>query len=293
VIRLSPDGRTSEVVCRDFRHPNGLGAGGPHDWITVSDNPHGKAVYNGVALVREGGLYGHEGARTTPMLAVLPPTADSSSGNQCWSDPQRWGPLGGQMIHTSYSRCSMFYILTQNDVLHPNGFAVRMPFNFRSGAMRARVNPKDGQVYVVGQKGWDTSARSDGCLYRIRHAGGPAQLITSAAANRQGVRLGFSCDLDPQSVAVTNIEVVREEEKGTKPFKLGGVRLVDARTLELTLPDIEAEVVARRSRTDKKTGVTTIDIAWPIRITTNLQSASGAAIRQTVYATINSLPEAR
>lgn len=292
VIRLSSDGQSSEVVCRDFRHPNGLGAGGPHDWITVSDNPHGKAVYNGVAIVREGGLYGHEKPRTTSMLAVLPPTADSSSGGQCWSDSDRWGPLSGQMIHTSYSRCSMFYILTQFDMAHPNGFAVRMPYNFRSGVMRARVNPKDGQVYVVGQKGWDTTARSDGCLYRIRYTGASACLITSAKANRQGVRLGFSADLDPQSVTATNIEVVREEEKGVKPFKFSGVRLIDPRTIELSLPDIGEEVVARRSHTDKKTGVTTIDIAWPIRITTDLRTTDGSMVQQVVYATINSLPEA-
>src|SRR5690606_28982575 len=140
VVRVSPDGKTSEMVCQDFRHPNGMGAGGPHDWITVSDNPDGKAVFNGVAIVREGQNYGYEHDRTTPMLAVLPPSADSSSGGQCWADPTRWGPLSGAMIHTSYSQSSVFYILTQDLEPHPNGFAVRMPLTFHSGVMRPRTN---------------------------------------------------------------------------------------------------------------------------------------------------------
>jgi hypothetical protein len=136
-----------------------MGSGGPHNWVTVTDNPSGKAIYNGVALVRPGHKYGLSSDRTIPMLAVLPPAIDSSSGGQCWADTERWGPLSGTMIHTSYSRCCMIYILTQNLEPHPNGFAVQMPFLFKSGVMRTRVNPADGQVYVVGQKGWDTTAR--------------------------------------------------------------------------------------------------------------------------------------
>lgn len=291
VLRLSPDGKTSEVVCRDFRHPNGMGSGGPHDWITVSDNPHGKAVYNGVALVRPGRMYGHNGPRTTPMLAVLPPSADSSSGGQCWANPRRWGPLSGQMIHTSYSRCAAFYVLTQNIEPYPNGFAVRLPFQFKSGVMRTRVNPADGQVYLVGQKGWDTTARWDGCFYRIRYAGGASHLITAAKATSQGVELTFSCDLDPQSVKKSAIEVLREEEKRTSDVKLGGVRLLDRRRLLVELPEIGDEIVANRSHPDKKSGATRMDVRWPIRITTKIQAADGTPLTQTVYATINSLPK--
>jgi len=290
VVRLSADGKSSEVICRDFRHPNGLGAGGPHNWVTVSDNPSGKAIYNGVALARRGGRHGYSGPRTTPMLAVLPATVDSSSGGQCWSDPRRWGPLGGCMIHTSYSRCAAFYIMTPNLQPHPNGFAVRFPFTFRSGVMRARVNPVDRQVYLVGQKGWDTQARFDGCLYRIRYAGGPTHLLANVAAVSRGLRLTFSCDLDKASITAKNFRTVREGKKTTGPVDLGGVRLVDQRTVEVHLPDIADEVVSRRSRVDKKRRVTFIDVRPPIRLTFNLKAKDGTAIRQTVYATVNSLP---
>jgi len=289
VVRVSPDGTKFEMVCHDFRHPNGMGAGGPKDWITVSDNPHGVDVFNGVAIVRPGAKYGLSSPRTTPMLAVLPPAVDSSSGGQCWADPD-WGPLGSAMIHTSYSRCRALYVLTQDVGEHPNGFAVALPFALKSGAMRARVSPTDKQVYVVGQKGWDTTARFDGCLYRIRHAGGPTHLVTKAAATANGIELTFSCDLDPKSVAQENFAVIRDEEKGVKPVRYEGVRLIDKRTVEVRLPDIAREVVAERTKTDPKTNQTTVAVYWPIRVTTAIRAADGVEIKQIVYATINSLP---
>ena len=289
VVRVSPDGASSYAVCHDFRHPNGLGVGGPQGWITVSDNPHGKAIYNGVAIVRDGHRYGYSQSRTTPMLAVLPPTVDSSSAGQCWADPKQWGPLSGQMIHTSYSRLCMFYILTQNIGEHPNGFAVRMPFTFQSGLMRTRVHPIDRQVYVVGQKGWDTQARYDGGLYRIRHVDMPTELVVGAEAHTTGIRLTFSCDIDPKSVTMKNIDVIREEEKGTKPVAVDGVRSVGRRSIDVLLPGISKETVAARTHVDKKSGKTTVDVYWPLRITVRLKTPDGRDVQQVVYATINSL----
>src|SRR5258706_12869623 len=40
---------------------------------------------------------------------------------------------------------------------------VPLDLKFESGLMRARVNPKDGQLYVCGIKGWQTSGNRDGC----------------------------------------------------------------------------------------------------------------------------------
>jgi hypothetical protein len=194
------------------------------------------------------------------------------------------------MIHTSYSQLSVFYVLTQDLTPHPNGFAVRMPLTFHSGVMRPRTNPVDGQVYVVGQKGWDSKARYDGCFYRIRHAGGPTHLITGAAANSSGLRLTFSCELDPKSITRANFEVLREEGKGTKPVRMDGVRMIDRKTVEVLLPDIEKEVVAQRTRTDKKTGAIAVDVLHPIRVTAKIKAADGVDIEQTVYATVNTLP---
>ena len=295
VVRLSPDGRKSEVIAGDMRHPNGMGVGGPKDWITVSDNPSGYAIYNGFSLVREGASFGYEQPRNAPMLMALPATADSSSTGQAWSDAKRWGPLGGSVVHTSYSHSSMFYVMIQDVPPYPNGFAIRLPFSFKAGLLRSRIHPLDGQVYTVGLKGWDTNAEFDGCLYRVRYTGEPSHLIQNVRATRTGVTFAFSCEIDPASIQAGSITASREKEqkehKGeSEPVALGRVALENARTLTVEVPRIEEEKVEHRTVKDPRTGAVTVEVRTPIVFTMNLKAADGTPLRQTVFATLNSLP---
>jgi hypothetical protein len=293
VIRLSPDGKKADFVCHDLRNPNGIGLGGPHDWLTVADNPSGVAIYNGFSLVRGGESFGFQHPRTAPMLAILPVLEDSSSGGQCWSDPERWGPLSGAMIHTAYSLCRGFYVITENCSPHPNGFASRLPFEFESGAMRPRVNPIDGQVYILCHKGWDSNAQVDGIIYRIRHTGEPCHLVKNAATTGRGLRFTFACELDPGSVTIENVTATREsDKKGSAPVEqaIESVELVQADTIEIIIPGIENESVERRTHTDEKTGVVSVSIHPAISVNMQLKAADGSDINQTVHATVNSLP---
>ncbi len=291
VVKLSPDGKQAEFIGTNLRNPNGMGAGGPKDWVTVADNPSGKAVYNGFFLAKKGAKYGYTGGRTVPMLVMLPARIDSSSGGQCWTEPNGWGPLSGSVIHTSYSRCSTFYCFIQDVEPYPNGFAVEFPFPLKSGAMRPRVNPIDKQVYVVCQKGWDTSARYDGAIYRIRHTGQPVRGVTDAAVTRTGVRLTFGSDLDPASVKASSFTGVRESDKkksgaALPQIKLGDVRLVDPKTIEVGIPGIDKEDLTNRTN-DK--GLVTV--TPPISLTYKLRSKDGTPIEQTIHATINIVPD--
>ena len=292
VVRLSPDGKKAETIAGDMRHPNGMGAGGPNDWITVSDNPSGKSIYNGFSLVREGASFGYEKSRNTPMVMILPASVDSSSTGQVWSDAKRWGPLGGSVVHTSYSHCAMFTVSVQDVAPFPNGFAIRLPFDFKAGLMRSRVSPVDGQIYTVGLKGWDTKANYDGCFYRVRYTGEASHLIQNVAATRTGLRLTLSCDIDRASVKAGAVTVTREADKKrtTAPVALGAVSLSTPRTLDIALPQIDEERVVHRTTKDAKTGETVVDILMPLVFAVKLKATDGASIDQTIYATINSLP---
>lgn len=292
VVRISPDGKKAETVAGDMRHPNGMGAGGPHDWITVSDNPSGKSIYNGFSLVRDGASFGYEKARNTPMVMILPASVDASSTGQVWSDAKRWGPLGGSVVHTSYSNCAMFTVSVQDVAPFPNGFAIRLPFDFKAGLMRSRVSPVDGQIYTVGLKGWDTKANYDGCLYRVRYTGETSHLIQNVAATRTGLRLTLSCDIDRASVQAGAVTATREADKKgtTAPVTLGALTLSTPRTLDIALPQIDEERAERRTTKDAKTGETIVDIRMPLVFAVKLKATDGATIDQTIYATINSLP---
>ncbi len=292
VVKLSPDGKHWETIATRFRHPNGLGCGGPNDWLTIADNPDGKFPSGGM-LVRRGQEYGQGGARTEPFLYLLPPKVDTSSGSQCWSDPKRWGPLGGCLTHTSYSKSNLSYVLIQETDKLPNGFAVQFPFQFRSGLMRAVVNPADGQVYVAGQRGWDSAAASDGCLARVRYTGQPAYLVTAAAATKRGIQLTFSCDLNPETVNYDNVFAERIGQ-GQQEVDIEDVKLLDQRTMLVEfLPEdlLAGGVIDRRRTKQDQSGRTHYRVIDPLALEFRLKANNGTKIKDTIYCTINSLAD--
>ena len=185
----------------------------------------------------------------------------------------------------------MFTVMVQNIGQHPNGFAVRLPFGFKAGLMRSRVNPTDGQVYTVGLKGWDTHAAYDGCLYRIRYTGEPSRIIQDVAATPTGLRLTFTCDLDRQAINAQSVTAAREQSKKGEmaAVALGALSFSTPRTLDIAWPQIADERVERRTQTDSK-GNVTVDVRSPLTLTVSVKSADGHAINQVVYATINSVP---
>ncbi|NUN97432.1 MAG: hypothetical protein HUU16_14815, partial [Candidatus Omnitrophica bacterium] len=206
LLRVSPDGRILEVVATGFRFPNGLGLG-PGDFLTTADQEGEWVPGTRIDKIREGGFYGvmttHH--RETPPetyeepILWLPQDMDNSAGGQVWAGPA-WGPLAGKMIHLSYGLCMALPVLPDENG-GPQAAAFPLPLQFLSGVMRGRVSPTDGQVYLSGLRGWQTNAVRDGCLQRIRYTGGKAYVPVGFAVLQNGVRLRFSCELDPDTAA--------------------------------------------------------------------------------------------
>jgi hypothetical protein len=103
--------------------------------------------------------------------------------------------------------CSLYGVLPQEVAFRGQpqmqGGLTRFNVNFDSGAMRARFNPKDGQLYVVGLRGWQTTAVKNGCLQRVRYTGEKVRtpLDLKVSAGRVEVRFG-----EPLDAAVANHE---------------------------------------------------------------------------------------
>ena len=102
------------------------------------------------------------------------------------------------MIHFSYGTGTHFLVLREKVDGQPQGAAVPLPGDFRSGVHRGRFNPRDGQLYVTGMTGWGTYTPDDGCFQRVRYTGGPVQLPTAFHAHENGVLLTFSRPLDKE-----------------------------------------------------------------------------------------------
>ena len=171
IMKVSPDGKHSEVYATGLRAPNGMSMG-PNDTITVSDNQGTWVPACRVSFVTKGSFLG---VPTTSHLNPEPTnygnpicwfpyvdgdytTGDNSSGGAAWDTTGKWGPMDGKLIHLSYGTCSIFETMIENVEGIWQGGVVRFPLDFDSGIMRARFNSVDGQLYVCGLKGWQTRA---------------------------------------------------------------------------------------------------------------------------------------
>ena len=58
------------------------------------------------------------------------------------------------------------------------------------------MNPKDGQLYVSGMRGWGSYTPLDGCFQRVRYTGEPTQLPVGYKTFENGVLVTFSQPVD-------------------------------------------------------------------------------------------------
>ena len=78
-----------------------------------------------------------------------------------------------------------------------------MPVEFLSGACRGRFGP-DGHLYACGLNGWQTAAKADGCLQRVRLTGEPLDVPTAMEVSGNSIRFTFSRPLDAKASAGTD-----------------------------------------------------------------------------------------
>jgi hypothetical protein len=67
--------------------------------------------------------------------------------------------------------------------------------------MRARFNPRDCQLYVMGLRGWQTNGLKNGCFQRVRFTGAVPRMPIEMHVKKGGIELRFACSLDTQTAA--------------------------------------------------------------------------------------------
>jgi hypothetical protein len=238
---------------------------GPQDEITAGDNQGNWIPTSKINWVRKGGFNGyvpHSGGKGQPKdfdppLCWIPYALDNSSGGQVWATSDRWGPLQGHLLHLSYGKSSLFYAVTQEVGNVMQGGVVRLPLTFDTGIMRGRFNPKDGQLYVCGLRGWQTNGVRDGGLFRVRYTGKRFSDPISLEVTRTGVKLGFASPLEPGSVTLDGFaaeqwnyrwtagygspefSVLHPDRKGRDPVGIADAKLsADGKTVVLEIPDL-------------------------------------------------------
>ncbi|HLY74891.1 MAG TPA: DUF6797 domain-containing protein, partial [Planctomycetota bacterium] len=296
IFHLPKDGSALEIFATGFRSPLGVCVG-PDGFITATDQQGNYMGSCPIVHVRKGGFYGflmdkHPETKSLPRepaLCWLPMDFDNSSGGQVWVPGDRWGPLKGSLLHTSYGQSRLLLALLDRD--RTQGGAVRFPLRFASGIMRAQFNPADGQLYVAGLRGWQTTAVKDGCLQRVRYTGKPVNLPVSWNVRKAGIDLSFSDPLDrpiaadPDSYSAVWFQVESTPEYGSPEFS----------PLDRTRRGRQSVAISTAELSDDGK---TVSLGIPgLRPVTNLivkyslRSAAGAKLQNEVTFTINRLPD--
>jgi hypothetical protein len=297
LIRVSPDGRTSEIVCNGFRAANGVGIG-PRGELATSDQEGHWTPANRINICRPGGFYGnmysfHVGERPEaydPPLVWLPKNVDRSPAAQLWVDSDRWGPFQDHMISTSYGTGKLWHVMYEEVEGVIQGGVTAFPIQFPTGIMRGRFRPDDGQLYLSGMVGWSSSTGVDGGFFRLRRTSQPVLMATSMRVVSDGIEVTFSDPLSPD--AATDIDNYAVEQwnyrwsanYGSPHFKVSNPR---------TRGQDEVEVYDVVLRPDGKTVFLEIEDLKPVmqmQISFNIRSAADQTIKGDIWLTINKVP---
>lgn len=305
IMKVSRHGDKSEVYARGLRASNGTGMG-PNDELVCSDNQGHWTPVDRINLVRKGGFEGYRGdprlvnagdaerlgfpSQYDPPICWIPYSLENSAGGEAWATSTKWGPLDGQMLQTSYGKSILMEVVWEMTDGVPQGGVVRLPLHFESGIMRARFSPTDGQLYVCGLKGWQTNARHQGCLQRVRYTGQPANLPISLHIKHDGIELTFSGKLDP---ATANDGDSYDIEQWNYRYSA----TYGSPELKVSNPSAQGhDVVSIKSATlqpDGKTVFLRIDNLQPVMqmaIQCKLDSADGSPVECEIDNTINKVP---
>lgn len=306
LIRVSADGSKLESIASGLRAANGM-AVGPDDLITVGDNQGNWMPSSKISVVRPGGFYGYmphvaaAGGKPRgdfdPPLCWIPITVDNSSGSQVWTTDaaDRFGPLSNRLFHTSYGKASLMLVTMQKldgDARAPyQGGVIPLPLKFDSGVMRGRMNPKDGQLYLCGLRGWQTAGAHDGAVARVRYTGKPLHLPTDATVVPGGIELAFGAPLDPETAEDAGSYGVEQwnyrwsADYGSPEFSVKTPGKQDRD---------EVTVDAAKLRPDRKTvflSIPGLGPAMQMQVRASVDAADGTAIDHTAYLTIHRVPE--
>ena len=205
LLKVSQDGKKVETFATGFRHPIGLGMS-DRGILTGADQEGNWMPATRIDEYKKGGFYGDmRAAHRTPLpktydppLTWLPREVDNSAGGQVWVPKDTFGELAGKPIHFSYGRCRPFVLLRQelSDGTVQGGVA-GLPVQFLSGVCRGRFHEK--MLYVCGLNGWQTGAKADGCLQRMRMTEVPLDTVVKHEVTETGVKLTFSRALDKKT----------------------------------------------------------------------------------------------
>jgi hypothetical protein len=201
-------GSKPEAIATGLRGCNGTGVSPDGSIVFAMPQEGSWQPASGIFEVGKGSYHGFFGPKPEfgkhgyqMPLCFLPRGIDNSSGDILFvPKDERFGPLAGRMIGTSFGYCEHYLVLREvMENGQVQGGVVPLPGEFLSGAHRGSFSSKDGHLYIVGTDGWQSYAQENGSLQRVRWTGGEMLLPDSVETRKNGLIIRFNEFIDPQS----------------------------------------------------------------------------------------------
>ncbi len=298
IFKVSKDGSKFEVFATGVRAPNGMGVG-PNGEVTTGDNQGTWVPTSYIHFAKQGEFIevpdlAHRGdtppEKYSPHLCWIPYGMDNSNGSQVWVTSDKWGPLTGNLLYLSYGKCTLFNVLQERVGEVPQGGVVQFPFKFDSGSMRARFSPADGQLYVTGLKGWQTSGAKDAALQRVRFTGKPAYLPNELHVTDKGIHITFTNALDTGTAGdAGNYSIERWNYRWTKEYGSAEYKVSNPEQKGHDPVEIKSVTVSP----DRKSIFLEVPGLEPVmqqKITMNIKAEDGTPMPKEIAHTINVVP---
>ncbi len=295
LLKVSPDGKTTEIVATGFRAANGVCVEDDGTfWVTDQEghwNP--KNRINHVRPGRfYGNMYGYHAVTDERDEAMEPPACwitnafDRSPAELLRVTSERWSPLAGALLELSYGEGRIHLVLTEPAAgakgaggIVQGGMVALPILDLPTGIMRGRFNPVDGQLYACGLYAWAGNRQHPGGLFRVRRTEMPLTIPVGLHAEPGSLDLEFALPLDAATAAApANWKVRAWNLKRTKNY---GSKHLDERELAVTAATV--------SSAGRRVLLTVPDLGptWCYSVEWSLTTATGTPLTGVLHGTMH------
>ncbi len=295
LLKVSKDGATTEILATGFRAANGVCLN-PDGTFFVTDQEGFWTPKNRINLVEKGGFYGNMWGYTdikdTADSAMKQPLCwitnnfDRSPAELIWVTSEKWGPLKGSLLNTSYGHGKIYVVPHEIVNGQAQGGMCALPLpTFPTGIMRPRFHPTDGQLYVCGMFAWAGNQTAPGGFYRVRYTEKPSDLPIGLKATANGVEIAFTDALDATNAA----DPKNYEAKvwGLKRSQNYGSQHIGEKSLPVTKATLAADGKSVRLE------IAELTPTWGMEIKYRLKGHDGRAIAGVLHNTIHAMGKER
>jgi glucose/arabinose dehydrogenase/mono/diheme cytochrome c family protein len=286
ILKISPDGRSSQLVAMGAREP--FVAVNPKTGVVTATDQQGHFICSSVCYyVRPGDNYGYvqpELAKPSPPLVWIPYDQDTSSTSEAWMMGDGMGAWNNKLLHLSYGTGRVFVITPDLDAPVAQGAVIPLDLKTELPLLHARMNPRGDALYLIGFQIWGTRTTTNWAIGRLHPGSTPIVTALAGQSCTDGVILQFDSPLDPASLGADKIVARGWNYKRSSAYGSGRYTLDGAAG---TTPWGVAQTVLSADKKSVFVHLPKLPAMAQLEVRHDFKLANGAVARGAVYFTIN------